>query len=267
MSQSTISISEIQLVSSSLLILINMGLSVGLRLGLEKTLAIATIRMVVQLLLIGYVLNWLFSLSNPIAILLLAILMTSIAGMSGVNRTSRRFVGIYWRSFLSILVAAFFITQFSILAVIQVTPWYDPQYLIPLLGMILGNALNGVSLGLEQFMESLVTNQGKIETLLSLGATRWEATHAEVKQAVRRGMIPIINSMMVMGVVSLPGMMTGQILAGASPLDAVRYQIIIVFAIASGSALGTLGVVLLTWQALLSPSHQLRLNKLIKVKP
>lgn len=267
MSKSTISISEIQLVSSSLLILINMGLSVGLRLGLEKTLAIATIRMVVQLLLIGYVLNWLFSLSNPIAILLLAILMTSIAGMSGVNRTSRRFVGIYWRSFLSILVAAFFITQFSILAVIQVTPWYNPQYLIPLLGMILGNALNGVSLGLEQFMESLVTNQGKIETLLSLGATRWEATHAEVKQAVRRGMIPIINSMMVMGVVSLPGMMTGQILAGASPLDAVRYQIIIVFAIASGSALGTLGVVLLAWQALLSPSHQLRLNKLIKVKP
>jgi putative ABC transport system permease protein len=164
-------------------------------------------------------------------------------------------------------VAAFFVTQFSILAIIQVDPWYDPQYLIPLLGMILGNALNGVSLGLEQFMESLVTNQGKIETLLSLGATRWEATHAEVQQAVRRGMIPMINSMMVMGLVSLPGMMTGQILAGANPLDAVRYQIIIVFAIASGTALGTLGVVLLAWQALLSPSHQLRLDRLTKIKP
>lgn len=267
MSTSYISISASQLIASSLLILINMGLSVGLRLGLEKTLVIATIRMVVQLLLIGYVLNWLFSLSNPIAILILALLMTSIAGISGVNRTSRRFVGIYWRSFLSVLVAAFFVTQFSILAVIRVDPWYDPQYFIPLLGMILGNALNGVSLGLEQFMESLVSNQGKIETLLSLGATRWEATHGEVKQAVRRGMIPMINSMMVMGLVSLPGMMTGQILAGANPLDAVRYQIIIVFAIASGTALGTLGVVLLAWQALLSPSHQLRLDQLTQLKP
>ncbi|WP_347179276.1 ABC transporter permease [Roseofilum acuticapitatum] len=267
MSMSYISISVSQLIAASLLILINLGLSVGLRLGLEKTLVIATTRMVVQLLLIGYVLNWLFSLSNPIAIIILAVLMTSIAGISGVNRTSRRFVGIYWRSFLSVLVAAFFVTQFSILAVIQVDPWYDPQYFIPLLGMILGNALNGVSLGLEQFMESLVSNQGKIETLLSLGATRWEATHGEVQQAVRRGMIPMINSMMVMGLVSLPGMMTGQILAGANPLDAVRYQIIIVFAIASGTALGTLGVVLLAWQALLSPYHQLRLDRLTKIKP
>ena len=131
--------------------------------------------------------------------------------------------------------------------------------------MVLGNTLTGISLGLDRFMESLVNQRQKIETLLSLGATRWEATHEEIKAAIRTGMIPMINSMMVMGIVSLPGMMTGQILAGANPLDAVRYQIIIIFAIASATALGTLGVVLLAWQALLNSSHQLCLDRLTKL--
>jgi putative ABC transport system permease protein len=151
------------------------------------------------------------------------------------------------------------------LGIIQVQPWYDPQYFIPLLGMVLGNTLTGISLGLDRFMESLVNQRQKIETLLALGATRWEATHEEVKAAIKTGMIPMINSMMVMGIVSLPGMMTGQILAGANPLDAVRYQIIIIFAIASATALGTLGVVLLAWQALLNSSHQLCLDRLTKL--
>ena len=148
---------------------------------------------------------------------------------------------------------------------VQVQPWYDPQYFIPLLGMVLGNTLTGISLGLDRFMESLVNQRQKIETLLALGATRWEATHEEIKAAIRTGMIPMINSMMVMGIVSLPGMMTGQILAGANPLDAVRYQIIIIFAIASATALGTLGVVLLAWQSLLNSSHQLCLDRLKKL--
>jgi putative ABC transport system permease protein len=131
--------------------------------------------------------------------------------------------------------------------------------------MVLGNTLTGISLGLDRFMESLVNQRQKIETLLALGATRWEATHEEIKAAIRTGMIPMINSMMVMGIVSLPGMMTGQILAGANPLDAVRYQIIIIFAIASATALGTLGVVLLAWQSLLNSSHQLCLDRLKKL--
>ena len=157
------------------------------------------------------------------------------------------------------------ITNLTTLGIIQVQPWYDPQYFIPLLGMVLGNTLTGISLGLDRFMESLVNQRQKIETLLALGATRWEATHEEVKAAIKTGMIPMINSMMVMGIVSLPGMMTGQILAGANPLDAVRYQIIIIFAIASATALGTLGVVLLAWQALLNSSHQLCLDRLTKL--
>ncbi|VXD21139.1 ABC transporter permease [Planktothrix paucivesiculata] len=264
MSSSYIPISPEQLALSVLFILINIVLSLGLKLGLAQSLVIASVRMVVQLLLIGYVLNWLFTLSNPFPIIALAMIMTTIAGISGVNRTSRRFVGIYWRSLLSVFISSFLITNLTTLGIIQVKPWYDPQYFIPLLGMVLGNTLTGISLGLDRFMESLVNQRQKIETLLALGATRWEATHEEVKAAIRTGMIPMINSMMVMGIVSLPGMMTGQILAGANPLDAVRYQIIIIFAIASATALGTLGVVLLAWQALLNSSHQLCLDRLTK---
>jgi len=266
MSDNYMTLSYGQLATSVLLILINVILSLRLRLGLERSLVVASVRMVVQLLLIGYVLEWLFALSNPFPVLAIALLMAGVAGISAVNRTSRRFAGIYWRSLVSVLVAAFLITNLSVAGIIQVRPWYDPQYLIPMLGMVLGNTLTGISLGLERFMEGVTINRNAIETLLALGATRWEASHREVQTAVRTGMIPTINSMMVMGLVSLPGMMTGQILAGASPIDAVRYQIVIVFAIASGSALGTLGVVLLAWQALLSPTHQLRCDRLYPAK-
>lgn len=250
-----------QLVLATLLILVNLALSIALRLELERSLFIATIRSIVQLLLIGFVLEWLFRQDNPLIILAIALLMTAIAASAAINRTQRRFNGMYWDSLLSIMVAAGLVTGISLTGIIQVDPWYDPQYLIPLLGMILGNMLNGISLGLDRFMTSLVDQQQQIETLLTLGATRWEAAHQQVRNAVQTGMIPILNSMMVVGLVSLPGMMTGQILAGADPLDAVRYQIIIMFMIASATALGTFGVVLLAFNTLLVP-HRLRLEHL-----
>lgn len=260
-----IPISYAQLALSSALILINIVLSFWLRLGLEQRLWVASLRMVVQLLLVGYVLEWVFQLQNPVWVLLVALAMTVMAGTSAVNRTRRRFSSIYWNSFVSILAAAFTVTGLAVAGIIQVQPWYNPQYLIPLLGMILGNALTGTSLALDRFMEDLVSYRRQTEALLALGATRWEAAHPTMTEALRTGMIPTINSMMVMGIVSLPGMMTGQILAGASPTDAVRYQIVIIFAIAAGTALSTIIVVLLAFQALFNSKHQLRVEKLQKV--
>jgi putative ABC transport system permease protein len=256
-----------QLAFAALLILVNIGLSIVLQLGLEKSLAIASLRMVVQLLLIGFVLEWLFTQENALVILAIALVMTAIAGVSAVNRTQRRFTGIYWHSLVSVLGASALVTGFAMVGIIRVQPWYDPQYLIPMLGMVLGNTLNGISLGLDRFMEGLVTQRDQVETRLALGATRWEAAHSQVREAIRVGMIPTINSMMVMGLVSLPGMMTGQILAGANPIDAVRYQIVIMFMIAAGAALGIFGVVLLAYRRLLSPDHQLRLDRLQQMSP
>jgi putative ABC transport system permease protein len=130
--------------------------------------------------------------------------------------------------------------------------------------MILGNTLNGLSLGLDRLGTELATRRDHVEALLALGATRWEAAREPIRAAVRTGMIPIINAMMVVGIVSLPGMMTGQLLAGVSPIQAVRYQIVILFLIASGTALGTVSVILLSYRRLFNEQHQFRYALLAK---
>jgi putative ABC transport system permease protein len=122
--------------------------------------------------------------------------------------------------------------------------------------MILGNTLNGVSLGLDRLGGELSGKRDQVEALLALGATRWEAARGPIRQAVRTGLIPTINAMMVVGIVSLPGMMTGQLLAGTSPVEAVKYQVVIMFLIASGTALGTVSVVLLSYRRLFNEDHQ-----------
>lgn len=254
-----------QLALASVAILANLGLSISLKLGLTRNLLVAAVRMTLQLLLLGFALETIFTLESPYPVLAVALIMTSLAGVSAVNRTRRRFPRIYWESLISVLGAAAIVTSFMLLGVIRVDPWFDPQYVIPLLGMILGNTLNSISLALDRFMEGIVSQQDAIETKLALGATRWEASHSLIQDSLRTATIPIMNSMMVMGVVSLPGMMTGQILAGASPIDAVRYQIVIVFAIASATALGALSVTLLAYRSLINHHHQLCLNRLRSV--
>ena len=139
--------------------------------------------------------------------------------------------------------------------------WYQPQYAIPLLGIILGNTLNGISVGLKSFTDALHQYRDAIEGQLALGATRWEAAMPVMQDSIRTGMIPILNSMMIVGVVSLPGMMTGQLLSGTEPSSAVKYQIVIMFMIGSATAIGTVGVVLLCFRRLFTQQHQLRQDR------
>jgi putative ABC transport system permease protein len=261
-----IPISLWQLALAAALIVVNIALSVALRLGLARSLLVASARMTVQLLLIGLVLEWVFALDQPLPILAIALVMTTLASVAAVNRTRRRFAGVYWDSLVSILSASFLVTGFALVGIIRVQPWYDAQYLIPLLGMVLGNVLNGISLALDRFTEGVVNGRDRIELLLALGASRWEAAHDLIADALRVGMIPTINAMMVMGIVSLPGMMTGQILAGAAPVDAVRYQIVIMFMIASATALGAFGVVALAFGRLFDDRSRLRTDRVRRVE-
>ncbi|MBF0238710.1 MAG: iron export ABC transporter permease subunit FetB [SAR324 cluster bacterium] len=258
-----ISIHPLQLGLALLLLLGNLGLSLMLKLKLERSLGIAVARMTIQLLLVGMILEWIFALRSFIWVMVGALIMTTIASISAVNRTKRRFPGIYWHSFVSILGSAFIVTGIGLTGIIQVTPWYEPRYFFPIFGMILGNILNGISLGLDRFMEEIVTHRDKIETSLALGATRWEAIQETMRNTLRTGMIPILNTMMIAGVVSLPGMMTGQILSGTPPIEAVRYQIVIMVLIASAVAFGLTGVILLAFFRLFTPQHQLREDLLI----
>ncbi|CAG4891048.1 ABC transporter permease [Paraburkholderia gardini] len=248
---------------AALLIVVNGALSVALKLDLERKLAWAAVRTIVQLLAIGYVLGWVFAYGHWFVVLPLMILMTLIAGFAGAQRGLRTYAGQRADSLVSIWVSSWLVAAVGLFVVIRIHPWYAPQYAIPILGMILGNTLTGVSLGIERMMEELTARRDRVDMALALGATRWEAAQGPARQAVRAGMIPTLNQMAVVGVVSLPGMMTGQVLAGQSPLQAVRYQIVIMFLIAASSALGTVGAVLLTYQRLFSAEHRFLASRLV----
>jgi putative ABC transport system permease protein len=133
--------------------------------------------------------------------------------------------------------------------------------------MILGNALTGVSLGLDRALGQLDEERDRIEGLLALGATWWEASRPVAADAVRTGMIPIINSMSVVGLVTIPGMMTGQILGGTSPVLAARYQILIMFLIAGAVALGTGTTVIAAVRAMFDADHRLRVDRFTRRPP
>ncbi len=249
------------------LILINGAISLALGLGIERRLAIAAVRTVVQLLFLGWVLKWIFAASHWPAIVGLMLVMSAIAGVSAIRRTERRYPGVWSTSLTAVMASSWFVLAVALTGVISPAAWSDnpAQYAIPLMGMILGNTMNGVSLGLDRLTEELTSRRGEVELRLCLGATRWEAARPFVTNAVRTGMVPIINSMMVVGLVSLPGMMTGQILAGAQPMAAVRYQIVIMFLIAAGTALGTTAAVLLGYRCLFNRQHQFLAGRIRKV--
>lgn len=252
-----VELSYLQVGLAALLIVVNGAISIGLRLQMERSLFLASLRTVVQLFLVGLVLEWVFRLDRWYVVLGIGCLMTLVAGLTAASRNERRYPGIWLNTVISVWASAWIVTSFVFFAVMQGSvAWYEPQYAIPLLGMVLGNTLNGISVGLNTFTEALVTRREQVESLLALGATRWEAARATTQHAVRTGMIPIINSMMVVGIVSLPGMMTGQLIAGMAPVEAVKYQVVIMFLIASATALGTVGVVLLSFLRLFNADHK-----------
>lgn len=240
------------------LVFVNAALSFVLRLGLERRLLWAASRMTAQLLLVGFVLKWAFESAHPLFGIALLVPMTLIAGISAVRRSARTFPGMYWMSIASIWASTWLVSAFALGLLVRAEPWYSPRNAIPLTGMILGNSLTGVSLAIERFTSELVAKRGEIETMLSLGATRWEAARDGIRQGLRAGMVPMINTMFAAGIVSLPGMMTGQMLAGADAGQAARYQIILMFLLAASTALGTMGVVLLSYLRLFNEDHQFR---------
>ena len=258
-----LSLSNSDIAIAATLILINGALSVVLKLGLGRHLLWAALRAVVQLLAIGYVLGWVFQFAYWYVVLPLMCLMTLVAGASAAGRGKRTYAGQLADSVVSVWLSSWLVAAIGLFAVIGVQPWYEPQYAIPILGMILGNTLTGVSLGMERMTQELTAGRATIEMILALGGSRWEAARDAVRQAVRAGMMPTLNQMSVVGIVSLPGMMTGQVLAGQSPMEAVRYQIVIMFLIAAGSALGTVCAVVLTFRRLFSPQHQFMPHRLV----
>lgn len=261
---SYIALSYWQLATASVFVLINAALSVLLGLKVHRSLVFPAIRMVVQLSLVGLVLTALFSVVSPLWTGLAALVMVLFAGHEAAQRQERRLSG-WWSYGLGtgcMMMASVVVTVFALLTALQPTPWYDPRYAIPLLGMILGNCMTGVGLGLNTLTTSFVGRRPGVEAQLMLGATRKVATAPVTREALRSALMPIINSMAATGVVSLPGMMTGQILGGVPPAEAVKYQILVMFLIAGGTGLGAVTAVLGGVYRLTDGRHRLRLDRL-----
>lgn len=251
---------------AALLVLANAAVDLALRLGLGRRLLLAAARATVQLALLGLILGIVFQTEGPWAVLAVTLVMATLAGVEAVRRGTRRVPGIFAASVAVMLVSSFSVTAYGLLIVID-TPgaWYTPRYAIPLLGMVLGNALNGISLGLDTALEGFDEDRARVELYLAHGATRRQAAMPVLRRAVRRGMIPILNAMVAVGVISVPGMMTGQLLAGEDPGTAARYQLFILFAIAGGVALGTMGVVLASERLVFDKRDRLRVDRIRRV--
>jgi len=239
-------------------------LSACARLGIGRRLLIAATRTAVQLLLIGMVLEFIFQTVHWAWISGIFSVMLIIAAREVMVRQTRRFHG-WWAigiGGISMTLSSFTLTLFALQAVVQPIPWYTPQYAIPLLGMMLGNTMNGISISLDRLTGMCWQMRETIENRLMLGETWSEAVSDIRKESIRSGMIPIINAMSVAGLVSLPGMMTGQILAGNPPHEAVKYQVLIMFLIAGGTGFGTFMAVWLGSRRLFDQRHRLRLDRL-----
>jgi putative ABC transport system permease protein len=247
MTEPAVEIGWAQLALASPLILVAIALSAWQRLGLAKSLVIGAIRAVIQLTLIGYVLVWLFHTNRWYFVLGVLLLMTLTATLAATARQpggAPAHPRLRPICFASILIGSSLTLAYVGAVVVDVTPWYNPRYLIPLFGMIVGNAMNGAALAAERLQSEMEAGRAQIEAYLALGATPQQASAEPARRATVAAMIPTINALAVVGVVSLPGMMTGQILAGSAPTLAVRYQLVVVFMLTAATALTAAGIVL-----------------------
>ncbi|MCE8020098.1 iron export ABC transporter permease subunit FetB [Halomonas sp. MCCC 1A11036] len=255
-----------QLALAALMVVVLAGCTAAMRLGMSRSLLIAALRTVIQLALVGLVLEALFAAERLVWVALMALVMLLIAGREVMARQKRRLLGGWGFGIgtLSMFLSSFTLAVLTLTVIIGPEPWYRPQYAIPLLGMMLGNTMTGVALALDRLTDTAWRQRGVIENRLMLGQP-WQVAIGDIRgEAIRSGLMPMINAMAAAGVVSLPGMMTGQILAGTAPGLAVKYQILVMFAITLGTGFGTLAAVAAGSRRLFDGRERLRLDRLAR---
>ncbi len=228
----------------------------------EKEVLISSIRMTLQLILVGYVLVYLFETMNPFLTVLVLIIMQTFAIYNIRQRTKnplgkdlKRIVAV------SMISGTLVSILFFLFVVVQISPWYDPQYVIPIAGMLIGNSMTGVSLGVSRLTDGMREQKSLVEGALMLGATPKKAAKEIVDQAFDAAILPTVNSMVGMGIVFLPGMMTGQILSGVSPITAIAYQIAIMLGILGSVSLTVILFVQLGYKSFFNDRDQLKTDE------
>ncbi|NUU62204.1 ABC transporter permease [Paenibacillus agri] len=231
-----------------------MMVSIWQKLGLEKDIAIGTVRSAVQLLVVGYVLQFIFNADHILYIILIILFMIAVASWNAAKR-GKGLPGLFWRIALAISASELLMMGILLgLHIIQATP----QYIIPISGMTIGSAMIVSGLFINHIKQEVQSNKGEIETLLSLGATAQQAMQKVRASSVKFSMIPTIDGMKTVGLVQLPGMMTGMIIAGADPIIAVRYQILIVFSFTASAAITSMLLSVLIYRLFFTAGLQLK---------
>jgi putative ABC transport system permease protein len=237
LAQPTVDLGWLDLGLAAGLIGIAIGISRWQGLGLGRDFAVGAVRAVVQLVLVGYVLVYVFALDRWYLVIAALLLMVVVATKTAVDRQERPTRALLGITGVAMLVGSGLTLAYVGAVVVRMDPWYNPRYLIPLFGMIAGNAMNAAALALERLNGEMSSRRAEVEAYLALGASAERASREPVRRALAASLIPTINGLMIVGIVSLPGMMTGQIIAGSSPLLAVRYQIVVMFMLASSVAM------------------------------
>lgn len=234
----TVNIGNIQLICAAGLMLVAAFVSWKLALGEEKRIILATVRAFVQLLAMGFLLVYVFEFQTwwmvAIIILLMSVAATQIALSRVKNKASGLVGGVFLSIFVSSMVALFIVVD----GVIQPEPWYSARQIIPLAGMVLGNTMSASAVAIDRLFNGLDSRRDEIFSLIALGASPYEAAFPSIKSAVGAGMIPTLSTMAAAGIVSIPGMMSGQILAGGNPIVAAKYQIVVLMMISAATTIG-----------------------------
>ena len=243
-----IEIGPVELVAATGFVFLSGLIALWFRLGLTRPLLVATLRTYLQLLALGLVLKWIFQLDNAWLVLGILTLMMLIAAQTIISRleirSPRFMLGTLGGVVISSLTVTFAVTGL----LIRVEPWHEARYVLPIAGMVMGNSMNGIALSLERLFEGFQSRRAQVLLRLSLGATPWEASLPLIRGAFRAGMLPTLNSMATVGIVSIPGMMTGQVLAGVDPMTASAYQIVVMLMLSAATAIGTIISLMITYR-------------------
>ncbi|MCZ8515848.1 iron export ABC transporter permease subunit FetB [Paenibacillus filicis] len=246
--------SNLALILTLVFVLITILASMWRKLGLEKDIAWGTVRGSIQLFLVGYVLHFVFQSEHILLTLLIIGIMIVVAAWNAAKR-GKGVQGILWRIIIAISVME--IITMSLLIGLQIIEPI-PKYMIPLTGVLMGNAMVVSGLFLNQMNREIQSSRGEIETLLSYGATALQAIQVSLKRSVKTSMIPTIDNMKTVGLVQLPGMMTGMIVAGADPIQAVRYQILIMLITSASAAITSIVLSMLSYRLWFTKDLRLR---------
>lgn len=255
---SVINLSFFQMATAYIFVLILLFIVKARGISRERDILISSIRMTIQLFLVGHILVYLFENISPINSIVVIIIM-EIFAINNIYKRSKQKLSKDLKKIIafSMILGTLSSLLYFLIVVINISPWYDPRYFIPIAGMLIGNSMTGVSLGVNRLVDGMYSEKKLIETALMLGSNEKNAAKEIVDSAFDSAILPTINSMLGMGIVFLPGMMTGQILSGISPLTAIEYQIAIMLGILGSVSLSVIVFVQAGYKTFFNSESQL----------